>query len=42
MNEVRYGSACAVFEGTSVGRGGYDQRGRILNTVEAYDHIADS
>ena len=41
MNEARYESACAVFEGRIVVSGGIN-RGQRLNTVEAYDHVANS
>lgn len=40
MNHARLNPSCAVFEGRIVVFGGYN--GGSLNTVEAYDHIADS
>ena len=39
MNEPRYTAACAVFEGRIVVSGGSNYG--ELNTVEAYDHVAD-
>ena len=41
MNEARSLSACAVYEGKLVVSGGCNNNGRSLNTVEAYDHVAD-
>ena len=40
MNESRYNASCTVFEGRIVVSGG-DNFGQILNTVEAYDHVAN-
>ena len=39
MKEARYVSACSVFEGKLVVSGGVGSV--YLNTVEAYDHVAD-
>ena len=39
MNEIRSYAACTVFEGRVVVSGGYGING-ILNSVEAYDHMA--
>ena len=41
MNDARSCSACAVFEGIIVVSGGFGQN-ETLNTVEAYDYVADS
>ena len=41
LKEARQDSACVVFEGNVVASGGNNDDG-FLNTVEAYDHIADS
>ena len=40
MREVREFAGCAVFEGRVVVSGGRNGR-NVLNTVEAYDHVAD-
>ena len=40
MNGAKYDAACATFEGKVVVSGGYNNGS--LNTVEAYDHVADS
>ena len=42
MNEARCYASCVVFEGKIVVSGGYNDNDRTLNTVEAYDHIANS
>ena len=42
MNETRCRAACAVFEGRVVVSGGINCVYGSLNTVEAYDHVADS
>ena len=39
MNESRSYASCTVFEGKIVVSGGYNNG--LLNTVEAYDHIAN-
>ena len=42
MNEIRTFAACTVFEGKIVVSGGYNLNNFIgINTVEAYDHVAD-
>ena len=41
MNEAREDAACAVFDGTVVVSGGWGNDGDELNTVEAYDVVAD-
>ena len=42
MNEARIDAACTVFEGRVVVSGGYNGEQDSLNTVEVYDHIADT
>ena len=41
METARNRSACAVFEGKVVVSGGGSHGRQLLNTVEAYDHVAD-
>ena len=41
MNEARFSAACTVFEGRVVVSGGLNNNDITLNTVEAYDHVAD-
>ena len=41
MNEPRRNASCTVFEGRVVISGGLNVNGR-LNTVESYDHLADT
>ena len=40
MNAARFNAGSAVFEGKVVVSGGYNNNA-LLNTVEAYDHVAD-
>ena len=42
MHEARCNADCAVFEGTVVVTGGCNNDNGFLNTVECYDHVADS
>ena len=42
MNEARQLPACTTFEGRVVVSGGYVNVNNDLNTVEAYDHVANT
>ena len=42
MKTARRCSACTAFEGRVVVSGGYDDNGVVTNSVEAYDHVANT
>ena len=42
MNEVRSGAGCGVFDGKVVVCGGWNDNRDLLNSVEAYDHLANT